>query len=123
MWVQGLSCVRFRALARGWGSGVGVWLLPVVCGAGAQVRCLGQEIRVDVDVVRSSVHVRVIVFAQRSVSTPVPVVANHLSGGVCVVGLLAHGILIRILRGVRIDECTGVDGSVARAVVPRMLGV
>ena len=67
--MQGLSCVRFRALAhqaeRGRGSGVGVWLLPVVCGAGAQVRCLGQEIRVDVDVVRSSVHVRVIVFAQR----------------------------------------------------------
>ena len=98
-------------------------LLPVVCGACTQMRCLGQELRVDVDVVRSSTHVRIVKPAQRSVSAPVPVVADHLSGGVRVVSLLAHGILIRILRGIRIDERTGVGGSIARAVVPRILGV
>ena len=98
-------------------------LLPVVCGACTQMRCLGQELHVDVNVVRSSIHVRIVKPAQRSVSTLVPVVADHLSGGVCVVSLLAHGILIRILRGIRIDERTGVDGSIARAVIPRILGV
>ena len=98
-------------------------LLQVVCGACTQMRCLGQELHVDVDVVRSSIHVRIVKPAQRSASTLVPVVADHLSGGVCVVSLLAHGILIRILRGIRIDERTGVDGSIARAVVPRILGV
>ena len=77
----------------------------------------------DVNVVRSSIHVRIVKPAQRSVSTLVPVVADHLSGGVCVVSLLDHGILIRILRGIRIDERTGVDGSIARAVIPRILGV
>lgn len=98
-------------------------LLPVECGAGTQMRCLGQELRVDVDVVRSSTHVRIVKPAQRRLSAPVPVVADHLSGGVRVVSLLAHGILIRILRGIRIDERNGVGGSIARAVVPRILGV
>lgn len=41
VWVQELSYVRFRALVpqpeRGRGSGAGVWLLPVVGGAGADV--------------------------------------------------------------------------------------